>query len=535
VTLLSRIITRNSGLEPPRSRVRVLKDLRVPVATDCDLLADVYLPHRRRPDTPVVLVRSPYGRRGKWGFAYGRLLSERGYIVVMQSTRGGYGSGGALEPMVHDAADGHATVAWMREQVWWTGRLVLAGASYQAWCGWALVAAEQPGELVGFISHVGPHQWRDVIRPGGSIAIETMLAWAADQLGPERPDGLLASVRRSRTAQSVDLGELLAPVPLRGTVDRLLNGAGPSWFHAWLDNPPSAPYWDAYDATAALDKLNVPTLIISGWDDLMVEQSWEQASRLDQRGVPVHLVIGPWTHRGLQSAWPEMISRTLRWLDDLTRDPPAASVAELCTTGVNEQWTTGEISPPTKTMTWCVSGAGLKEGLEVSEPVEASWRYDPLNPTPQVGGATMTSSAGRRDQSAVESRPDVVTFTSDSLAMPVIVRGAPFVVLQLKPVAQDVIVRLCDVDESGTSLGLCDAVVRLDAGATTASLPLPPIGHEFAPGHRLRLEVAGGAWPRWVRHLAPESGPDATQTGITIQTVTSSTSAPSMLALPVLE
>ena len=74
------------------------------------LLTDLYLARPLRP-LPTVLMRCPYGRRGPYG-TLARLLAERGYHAVVQSTRGTFGSGGQLDPD-REAADGRAAAEWI--------------------------------------------------------------------------------------------------------------------------------------------------------------------------------------------------------------------------------------------------------------------------------------------------------------------------------------------------------------------------------------------------------------------------------------
>ncbi len=73
----------------------------------------------------------------------------------------------------------------------------------------------------------------------------------------------------------------------------------------------------------------------------------------------------------------------------------------------------------------------------------------------------------------------------------------------------DVFVRVCDVHPDGASYNVCDALQRYtpatiarDAdGVFTAQFDLWPIGHRFAPGHRLRVHVASGSHPVYARNL----------------------------------
>jgi predicted acyl esterase len=67
---------------------------------------------------------------------------------------------------------------------------------------------------------------------------------------------------------------------------------------------------------------------------------------------------------------------------------------------------------------------------------------------------------------------------------------------------------LCDVEQSGRSLNVCDGLVRvvpgrhpIDAeGVQTIPVELWPTAYRFRSGHRIRLQVSGGAHPRYARN-----------------------------------
>jgi uncharacterized protein len=64
-------------------------------------------------------------------------------------------------------------------------------------------------------------------------------------------------------------------------------------------------------------------------------------------------------------------------------------------------------------------------------------------------------------------------------------------------------VRLCDVDPRGRSYNVCDGIVRLtEADPLTGTVRVSLLGaaHRFGRGHRIRLQVAGGAFPRFARN-----------------------------------
>src|SRR5260370_32604138 len=138
MTLASRFMEQALKLPPPTTRdVVVQRDLRGPMPDGVVLLADRYVP-RGQDRPPLVLVRSPYGRRRTWGLLFGRLLAERGFQAVIQSCRGTFGSGGTLDPFGPDEHDdGLATAAWLREQPWDPGPFGTCGPSYPGMTPWA--------------------------------------------------------------------------------------------------------------------------------------------------------------------------------------------------------------------------------------------------------------------------------------------------------------------------------------------------------------------------------------------------------------
>src|ERR1035438_9597580 len=68
---------------------------------------------------------------------------------------------------------------------------------------------------------------------------------------------------------------------------------------------------------------------------------------------------------------------------------------------------------------WSLGPHGSLSPQPAGSPGSAQFRYDPADPTPSVGGAVMTLTAGVRDNQAVEQRADVLVFTSEPLVEPV--------------------------------------------------------------------------------------------------------------------
>ena len=135
--------------------------------------------------------------------------------------------------------------------------------------------------------------------------------------------------------------------------------------------------------------------------------------------------------------------------------------------------------------------------------------FDPAAPTPSVGGRLLSSDAGYRDDSRLALRPDVAEFTGEPLPADLYVVGHPVVELvhSSDNPNSDLFVRVSEIDAGGKSTNVSDGFVRL----TTASedpemihIDLDPIAHRFAAGSRIRVLVAGGSHPRFLRNLGTD-------------------------------
>jgi putative CocE/NonD family hydrolase len=78
----------------------------------------------------------------------------------------------------------------------------------------------------------------------------------------------------------------------------------------------------------------------------------------------------------------------------------------------------------------------------------------------------------------------------------------------------DVFVRVCDVDDKGVSRNIVDGIRRLspqtvpaadvavgDDGVLAVDVELYPTGYRLLAGHRIRVQVSGGAFPRFARNF----------------------------------
>ena len=308
---LGQAISRAWSLPPRRNRVAVVRDVAVPMSDGTVLRADHYLPVTDR-RVATVLVRSPYGRGFPYNVSSAQLIAERGFHVLLQSCRGTFGSGGDFDPMRREAADGQDTVAWLRRQHWFDGRLATYGLSYLGFVQWAL-AQDPPPELVAAVIQVGPHDFSRAAYHHGAFDLQNFLGWS-DMVAHQETTGALSGLWRMATSDR-RLRPALNGLPVTASGRDLL-GTGAPWFEGWLEHPDLAdPFWAPLQCGAALERIAVPTLLVGGWQDLFLEQTLEQYQVLSGRGVPTRLLVGPWTHVEVATKGGAALTESLAWLD----------------------------------------------------------------------------------------------------------------------------------------------------------------------------------------------------------------------------
>ncbi|MFI5895840.1 CocE/NonD family hydrolase [Actinoplanes sp. NPDC051513] len=491
----------------------------VPAADGSPLLTDHYAPLTDEP-CPTVLIRAPYIRSGfPFNYLYGALVAEQGYHVILQSSRGTGGSGGEFHPWHNEAGDGQAAVAWLRDQPWFTGDLYTMGASYMAYAQMAL-ALDPPPEWRGAIMQVGladPHRF---FWPGGAFALERSLVGGIGLFGQalRARDYLWAILRMQR-----HLKRVITQVPLLDVYPAVFGGRRPA-FEEWIAHP-EPEHWADSDLMPVADKLAVPVSLCTGWWDLAPDQVIEAYTRLRAAGHDPDLLIGPWTHTSaLEQGWAEVFGQAMRRL----RGEAPADRVRVFVTGA-EHWRDLPSWPPAGQEQRWFLGDGT---LRLSEgPGSTSFPYDPSHPTPSIGGPLQSRTQGRRDNAVLEARPDVLVFTGEPLLEAVEVMGAVRAEVDASTTAAggDLFVRLCDVDPAGQSVNVCDGLTRFSAPGRVV-VDMGPAGHRFKPGHRLRLQVSGGAHPRFLRNYGTGEPPGPATRMVPTETTVRHTSS---LVLPV--
>lgn len=537
----ARILAAAARLGPPHhERVVIQRDLRMVADDGSVLLADRWAPAGVDARTlPVVLFRSPYGRRPFGPLA--ETFALRGYQAVVQSCRGTFGSGGTWEPFRHEQADGRRCLEWLAEQPWWSGSVATAGPSYLGLTQWA-VLADPPPWLEAASLQVTASRFRDiVVYPGGTFALETGAAWLHLLDHQERPRRQLVTAQlRARRA----LAGAGAALPLT-QADAAVLGHAVAHYQDWLVHErPGDPWWDPVDFSGAVATAP-PAVLVGGWWDIFLPSQVDDFRALRAAGRDARLVVGPWTHSSLRQMV-AALGETHDWFarhvrperpptpgtrrgpereDRAAHRPQARPRVRLAVVGGRRWVEAEEWPPPHLPVAWHLHGDGrlAPEGASRFPPTSYSW--DPSEPTPGVGGPSLDPSrAGKRNQRRREERSDVATWTGDPLAGDLTAVGPVEAVVWLRASSwwTDLFVRLCDVDRRGRSVNLADGILRLEPdgagvrtvgsaadgsvgagadGSVEVRIRMWPIAATWRKGHRIRVQVSGGAHPLFARNL----------------------------------
>jgi putative CocE/NonD family hydrolase len=490
---------------------------------------------------PVVLLRSPYGRR-QIGIC-GRLFAERGYQVVIQSCRGTFGSQGDWVPFRNEQSDGRATLEWISAQPWFTGTLATFGPSYLGLTQTAVFRDPPPYLRASALDVTSSNFRDDVIYPSGILALGQMLPWIRQlehqELSP------LAKLR-TRPGEKSLMASAYRVLPV-ADADVAAVGHHVSFFQDWIEHDrPGDSWWEPVDFGADLATAP-PSSLVGGWYDLFLPGQVADFVALRAAGRTARLTIGPWAHVS-PGGIATFMRDGLEWFDVHLRGSPedARSSVRLYVMGARRWVEFADWPPGSDQETWHLHAEGR---LDPSPPAASSpdrFTYDPADPTPSVGGPSLDgATAGAKDQRQLESRGDVLTYTSAVLTRDLTVIGPLRARIYCRSSLEhsDVFVKLCDVSPRGRSKNLSDGIVRAIPGVPPRSpdgsfcveVSMWPTANTFKRGHRIRLQVSGGAHPLFARNAGTgERAGTATRLCVADQEIFHDPEHPSSVVLPVM-
>jgi hypothetical protein len=191
--LWDKLVGWHKGLPSERCNFSI-QSVRIPLDDKVQLSADLYRPINFNP-LGTILVRSPYGIAWPSSLFLARIYAARGYLVLLSSCRGTGDDGGDFEPGANEFADGHATVAWMREQIWYTGSFATLVGSYLGYNQYALLSDPpedmKAASIMSGVTSFGEFMW------GTGALNYNIIAWA--DVVPRIKSGLFSVIMALRS------------------------------------------------------------------------------------------------------------------------------------------------------------------------------------------------------------------------------------------------------------------------------------------------------------------------------------------------
>jgi hypothetical protein len=516
---------------PQPAHIVVERDLPFRLSDGVTLYVDVY-----RPDTPgrfpALLMRTPYDKAGAQQSARLAMTSaavRRGYVVVVQDTRGQFKSEGRFVPYSQEIADGAETIAWVAGLPYVDGQVGMFGLSYPGAVQWmtAPVAPPQLKAIAPAMTFAHPNHF---FYHGGIFEAD-FIEWLLPRQQRERRQMSLPYA----TSQEVEAGWLkegdawvdhrpLHALPLMTGFD---------YWDAWTRNPIESAYWKPFDIEAQHNRVRVPALNLSGWNDDpygqpgairnfvgMRAHGGSEDARRGQR-----LVMGPWTHgvptmarttyAGIDygpNATFDYVEEQLRffdyWLKKRDEGYSREAPVKIFVMGAN-RWREETTWPVANSVvqTWrLTSDKRLTRSSEARAEGRTQFTYDPRNPA----RVPLATSEGPANWKTIMDRADVITFTSEPLESSIEITGQVIARLWFTSSAPDtdVTARILAVRPDGSSYSLSNTYGALRTRYRSTEEPRPPaplppnepveltisLGYTsivVPAGHRLQLAVTG--------------------------------------------
>ena len=463
---------------------------------------------------PALLMRQPYGAciASTVVYAHPSWYAKQGYLVLVLDVRGRGNSGGEFSGFATEATDGDDAMAWLKAHPLCNGQVGSYGFSYQGLTQLLgsdnnlLPDALAPAmcgldERLHWASEGGAHWWIISLSWGLQLAAESCRR-RGDQQAWQAIKNCLAGAQQSRHG----LALLQQHDPSNPVLQWLLSD--PSQTEGWQRHQPSP------------ERLRQPMQLLEGWCDPYLRGGldlWQQS--LDCGGSP-ELIIGPWSHLswdrrvGSSDLGPEACGRVDQWqlafFDQHLRgqqrpEQPSCWAYDL----LSHQWSHKDprLSPH---FHWALSSHGLAASRSDEGELKAQqsgsgsvvWVHDPWRPVPGRGGH-LGLDAGLCDRADLDARADVACFTTAPLQQPLELWGQFELLLNISSDQNNF--DLCgaiSVLRAGESqvLQLCTGMLRVagDNGQQPLqrSLSFQPLLASLEQGDRLRLSLAGSAWPQ---------------------------------------
>jgi putative CocE/NonD family hydrolase len=504
---------------------------------------------------------------------------KRGYAYVVQNERGHFFSEGNYDILGPPRTDGYDAMEWISKQSWSNGKVGATGCSSTAEYQPGVAATGHPAfaamNVQGFgagIGRVGPYYEQGNWYRGGAVQM-LFITWLAGEQNQVRPmfpktatqEELIAASRLFDLAQQpppVDWAQMLAHLP----VQDIMKAAGsPKGIFAdampvatggrMIQRTPNDPAWYKGGLWHDNMAINIPGLWYMSWYDVSIGPNLAAYNQVRKtaKGEAANqqwAVIAPVAHcsytratdntivgeRSMGDARLDYQEIMYGFFDKFLKGAADTRIDKMpkvtyFTMGLNK-WQTSETWPPVgaQPMTFYLASGGKANTMNGNGTLTAAppasdmpdaFTYDPMNPVSSYGGNVCCTGnavqAGAFDQRKMETRDDILVYTSDPFKDGVELSGSIVPTLYVSSDAKDTdfTVKVIDVDSEGHAYNLDESIQRMRyrdgydkplvwmERGKVYKVTLQPLNTSnfFAAGHRLRIEVSSSNFPRFDRNL----------------------------------
>ncbi|HEX6650004.1 MAG TPA: CocE/NonD family hydrolase [Pyrinomonadaceae bacterium] len=504
---------------------------------------------------------------------------KRGYAFVWMNERGRFFSEGNYDILGPPLTDGEDELSWISKQPWSNGKVGTIGCSSTA--EWQLAVAAQghpafttmiPQGFGAGVGRVAPYFEQGNWYRGGAVQM-LFIAWLYGQQNQVRPMFAPDTTQEDliRASRAFDLAPQLPPVDWSKALTHLPEQDimkavdGPHGIFAdrmpvdtggmMIQRAPNDPAWYKGGLWHDNMKINIPGFWFMSWYDVSIGPNLAAYNHVRKTASPEianqqYAVIAPTLHCAYKRATENTVvgelsmgdarlnydELTYAWFDHFLKGENNGILEKMprvryFTMGSNK-WQSSDTWPPrgAQPMSFFLSsggkantmnGDGVLINASPATDTPDRFEYDPMNPVPSYGGNVCCTgnaiTAGAFDQRKMETRPDILVYSTEPLREGIEVSGPIEVTLYVSSDAKDTdfTVKLIDVYSDGRAYNLDETIQRMryrdgydkpnvwmqrDKVYKVILQPMTTSNY-FAAGHRIRIEISSSNFPRFDRNL----------------------------------